>query len=62
MDWTNRSLYGLKMGWTAGLKAWQSMIQQFIASWQKRQGKGAGLVQSGEEEAKGESDSHPATT
>ena len=50
------------MGWTAGLKAWQSMIQQFIASWQKRQGKGAGLVQSGEEEAKGESDSHPATT
>jgi len=34
------------------------MIQPFIASWEKRQGKGAGLVQSGKEEAKGEPNSH----
>lgn len=53
MDWTNGSLYGWKTGWTAGPRAWQSMMQQFIASWGKSQGIGAGLVQPGGEEAKG---------
>lgn len=37
-DWTNGSLYGWKTGWTAGPRAWQSMMQQFIASWGKKPG------------------------
>lgn len=37
------------MGWTAGLEAWQSMIQQFTASWEKSQGEEAEVAEFGEE-------------
>lgn len=54
MEWTNGSLYGWERGWTAGPRVWQSMMQQFFASWGKTQGTGAGLAQPGGEEAEGE--------